>query len=324
MKDTLIIGLMILSNSVFGQIPGKTIAGPVVLFDTLTLKSGDIISLGTGSNSETGNFVHLFAPKNKVSPIAAEIILEEFTDNDIEFKSIPRMDLHKGFAGKQLAIESFSKVSSKKGGERILGVINMKEYQFIEGIFFNDVVVDFGPAIRSGEIIKISAPESTEKAREAEPLFSAFEMTRKGIEPVVVVFNSVSRNELYSRAIKWTNTYYEIPTQATITALQDDKITINDIEKNVQIGTLMGNDLFSDLPYQFAVDFSDNEIQMTFTLGGKNGDITAEDGEVIANISPSRIFDKNGEVRKMSQVLKVEAERIMNDLSYALVNYLMK
>jgi hypothetical protein len=199
----------------------------------------------------------------------------------------------------------------------------MKEYQFIEGIYFNEVAVDFGPAIQAGEIININTPEFAVIAREPEPLFSPFEMTRKGIAPVVVVFNSISRNELYAKAIKWTNTYYEIPTPATINNRQNQNITINDIKKNIRIGTLMGNDLFADLPYQFAVDFSDNEIQMTFQLGAKNGDITAEDGEVIANISPQRIFDKNGEVRKMSQVFKTEAERIMNDLSYALVNYLM-
>jgi len=235
MKNLFIIGLIILSNPIVGQIPGKTIAGPVVLFDTLTVKAGDIISLGKGRNPETGNFVYLFAPKNKVAPIAAEIILEEFATSDIEFRSIPRMDLHKGFAGKQLVVTSFRKVSSKKGGERILGVINMKEYQFIGGIFFNDVIVDFGPAIQSGEIIRINSPELSEKVRDTKPLFSPFEMTRKGIEPVVVVFNNISRNELYTKTIKWSNAYYEIPTLATITTFQDDKITIKDIKKNVRI-----------------------------------------------------------------------------------------
>lgn len=324
MKNTVIIGLLIVSTSVFGQIPGKPIFGPVVLFDTVTINAGDIITLGKGSNPETGNFVHLFAPKNKIAPIAIEIIVEEFTENDLEFKSIPRMDLPKGFEGKQLVIESLNKVSSKKAGERILGIINMKEYQFIEGVFFNDVVVDFGPAIRSGEILKISSPTLAEDTQEADPLFSPFEMTRKGIEPVVVAFTTVSRNELYSKAMKWTNASYVIPIPATITTADDHTITIKAIEKNVQLITIMGTDLYGDLPYEFTVNFSDNQIQMNFTLGGKNGDITAEDGEVIASIAPSRMFEKNGEVRKMGQVLKVEAERLMNTLSNDLVTYLMK
>lgn len=324
MKKTLIIGILILSNTVFGQIPGKTIEGPIVLFDTLTVKKGDIIYLGKGSDPETGNFIHLYAPKNKVTPLVAEIILEEFTEKDIEFKSIPRMDLDKGFAGKQLVVESFSKVSSKKKGEKILGVINMKEYQFIEGIFFNNVVVDFEPALRSGEIIKISTSELTEKASEVELLFTPFEMTRKGIAPVVVAINNLSKNELYNKTLNWTNSFYQIQNQATITSVPDEKININDFAKNVKLSTIMGMDLIADLPYLFTVDFTDGEITMTFTLGGKNGDITDENGEVIANTSPSRMFNKKGEVLKMSKILKIEAEKVMNDLSYALVDYLLK
>jgi len=324
MKKTLIIGILILSNTVFGQIPGKTIEGPIVLFDTLTVKQGDIIYLGKGSDPKTGNFIHLYAPKNKATPIVAEIILEEFTEKDIEFKSIPRMDLDKGFAGKQLVVESFSKVSSKKEGEKIVGVINMKEYQFIQGIFFNDVVVDFEPALRSGEIIKISPSGLTDKASGAELLFTPFEMTRKGIAPVVVAINNLSKNELYNKTLNWTNSFYQIQNQATISSVPDKKININNFAKNVKFSTIMGMDLIADLPYVFTVDFTDGEITMAFTLGGKDGDITDENGEVIASTSPARMFNKKGEVFKMSKTLKIEAEKVMNDLSYALVDYLMK
>ena len=86
----------------------------------------------------------------------------------------------------------------------------------------------------------------------------------------------------------------------------------------------MAMDLFANLPYLFVVDFTDGEITMTFTLGGENGDITDENGEVIANTSPSHIFNKNGDVRKMSEIFKAEAEKIMNDVSYAMVDYLLK
>jgi hypothetical protein len=94
--------------------------------------------------------------------------------------------------------------------------------------------------------------------------------------------------------------------------------------KRLKYSTIMGLDLIADLPYLFTVDFTDGEIKMTFTLGDKNGDITDENGEVIATTSPSRMFNKKGEVLKMSKILKIEAEKVMNDLSYALVDYLLK
>lgn len=321
MKKTLIIVILILNNTLFGQIPGKTIEGPIVLFDTLTVKQGAVIYLGKGSDLETGNFIHLYIPKNKL----ANTLYNVFSNNDdLSHKAIPQRNLDKEFADKQLVIESFSEVSSKKKGKKILGVINMKEYQFIEGIFFNNVAVDFEPAIKSGEIIKISAPKLAEKVPEVELLLSPFEMTIKGIEPVVVSINNLSRIELYNKTLDWTNSFYIIPNQATITAVPDEKININDFAENVQFGKIMGMDFFANLPYLFVVDFTDGEIQMTFTLGDENGDITDGNGEVIASASPSHMFNKKGEVLKMSKTLKIEAEKVMNDLSNALVVYLMK
>lgn len=321
MKKTFIIAILILSNTVFTQIPGKTIEGPIVLFDTLTIKQGDVIYLGKGSDPETGNFIHLYIPKNKLGNTLYNVFSN---NNDLSHKAIPQRNLDKDFADKHLKIEGFSKVSSKKKGKKILGVINMKEYQFIEGIFFNNVVVDFEPAIKTGEIIKISTPKLAEKVPEVELLLSPFEMTIKGIEPVVVSINNLSRIELYNKTLDWTNSFYINPNQATITVVKDEKININDFAKDVRFGKIMGMDFFANLPYLFVVDFTDGEIKMTFTLGDENGDITNGNGEVIANISPSHMFNNHGEVLKMSKTLKIEAEKAMNDLSGALVDYLMK
>lgn len=338
MKKYLIIGLLILSNTGFGQIPGKSIEGPVVLFDTLSIKKGDIIYLGKGSDRETGRFMHLYAPKDKLVNTLYNIFSN---DSDLSHKVIPQINLDGNFAGSQLVIESFSKVSSKRKGEKILGVINMRKNQFTEGmvllqgdVFLNNVAVDFEAALRSGEIIKISDPELVKKAEDAELiaekdpevllLITPFEMTQKGIEPVVVPINNLSRVELYNKALDWTNSFYTIPNQSTITSVPDEKISINSFAKKVQLGKILGMDLIADLPYLFVVDFNDGKIRMTFVLGGENGDITDENGEVIANISPSHIFNKKGELRKMSTIFKAEAEKIMNDLSYAMIDYLMK
>lgn len=321
MKKSLIVGILILSNTIFGQIPGKTIEGPIFLFDTLSVKQGDIIHLGKGSDPKTGNFIHLYVPKNKM----ANTLYNVFSNNDdLSHKAIPQRNLDKEFADKELVIQSFSKISSKKKGKKILGVINMKEYQFVEGVFFNNVAVDFEPAIKTGEIIKISTPKLAKKIPEVELLLSPFEMTIKGIEPVVVSFDNLSKTELYNKALEWTNSFYIIPNQATITAVKDEKIIINGFEKDVPFGKIMGVEFFANLPYLFVVQCTDSKIQMTFTLGDENGDITDGNGEIIANTSPSHMFDNNGEVLKMSKTLKIEAEKVMNDLSNSLVDYLMK
>jgi hypothetical protein len=324
MKKILIISILIFSNVAFGQIPGKTIEGPIILFDTLSVKEGDILYLGNGSDPKTGNFIHLYSPKNTNIPLAKDIIAGFFSKNTgFDSKAIPQKNLDKDFAGKQLAIKSFSKISSKKKGKRILGFINMKEIQLIEDAFFNDIVVDFELALQSGEITKISAPELLDK-EPRELLFSPFIMTSKGIEPVIVVINNLNKNELYNKTFNWVNSYNIFQNKATISTVPNEMISVHDIAENIKFSRIMGLDLIADLPYLFSVEFKDGEITMAFTLGGENGDILDVNGEVIANISPSHMYNKNGEIAKMSQVFKIEAEKLMNDISNDMVNYLMK
>ncbi|RXP57665.1 DUF4468 domain-containing protein [Lutibacter sp. HS1-25] len=320
MKKILTIGMFILSSTIFGQIPGKTIEGPIVLFDTLTVRQGDIVFLGKGSDKITGNFKNIYAPQNSNIPLAKDILAGFFSENSgFDSKALPQQNLDSSFTGKQLVIKNFSKISSKKKGKKTLGVINMRDIQLIEGLFFNNIVVDFEPAFKSGEIIKISAPQLEEKS----PI-NLFKITSKGIEPVVVAINNLSKSELYSKAVNWANSYYQIQNEAIITHVPDKNMGINYFTENVTFGTIMGFDLIADLPYLFTVNFTDSEIKMTFDLGAENGDIMDKNGEIIANISPSHLFNKNGEMNKMNQIFKVNAEKIMNDLSYNLVDYLLK
>ena len=149
-------------------------------------------------------------------------------------------------------------------------------------------------------------------------------MTKKGIAPVVVALNNLSKNEIYNKTLNWTNSFCQIHNQATITSVPNDKININDFAKNIKFSTIMGLDIIGDLPYLFTINFSDGEITITFMLGDKKGNITDKNGDVIASTSPACMFNKKGEVFKMSKTLKIEAEKVMNDLSYTLVDCLMK
>lgn len=90
MKKTLIIGFLILSFSVFGQIPGKDFDGPIVIFDTLTIKKGDIIYLGKGSDFNTGNFLYITTPENFMTHTLVKDVLMNpnfYNDKDVDLRS---------------------------------------------------------------------------------------------------------------------------------------------------------------------------------------------------------------------------------------------
>jgi len=318
MKKILLIVLLFVTKLLFGQIPGKSIDGPIVIFDTLTIKKGDVIFLGNGSDPISGNFIHIFRPKNKAIPIAGEVVLEEITDADFEFAAIPDRALDKGFAGKNVVVQRFSEVKSKKNGKWILGVIDTGGYAFDGGtISIGNVVVDFEPAIMSGEIIKIMPPELIEKAPVRELKLSQFELTKKGIEPIVVAIKNLSKNDLYNKTLDWTNSFYKIPNDAAITSVPDEQVNINGLAENVKVAKMLGVDVYGNLSYLLAADFTDGEIRMTFTLGDEHGNI-------IDDVALSDIFDKKGEVYKPYKDFKQEIEKLMNDLSYALVDYIIE
>jgi hypothetical protein len=330
MKKILILFLLIVSNTLIAQIPGKKVEGPIVLFDTLTVNKGDVIYLGKGSNPETGDFMHIYAPKGKTINTLYQIFSN---DPDISRKLIPQKNLSANFSETQLVIESFSVISLKKKKKKMLGVINMKSDQFTEGkmilqeeIFLNNVVVDFVAAFQSGEILKISAPIVVAEEPELELSFTPFELTPKGILPVIVKFDAVPKNELYDKALNWAGIFYNDENQAVITAVPDENIQIKGIAKNVKFTRMFGTDVYIDLPYVFTTTFIDGEITMTYSLGDENGDIkdTNNDHIEYASVSPKRMFNKKGEPYKMSRIFKTDTEKSMNELAHKMLVFLMQ
>ena len=319
----LIISLLILSNPILGQTPGKKIDGPIIIADTLTIHVGDVLHLGEGSDPKSGDFLHIYAPKNTRFPLVVDIIRELSTNNDeIEFsKAIPQKNLNKGFAGRQLIINGFSKVSNKKKKKKVLGVINMKEYQFVEGVFFNNVVVDFEEGIKSGEIIKISAPTENINKSEVEKKLNQFEMSKEGILPVIINLKNKSKNQLYNNVLEWADSYFVSDSKAIISKVPDEEISINSIMKNIKIAAIMGMDYSIDLPYLLQINFTENEIRIKFILGDENGNIFDENGKIVANIAPSSIFNKKGKIKKMAKISKLNLENAMNDISTSLIHY---
>jgi hypothetical protein len=311
MTKTLIIGLLILTNSVFGQIPGKRFDGPIVIFDTLTVKKGDVIFLGKGSDPDSGNFIYITTPKKYMT---------DFTGNKSynEFKNTPQ-GISNNYNGWDFSIKHFSKVSSTKNGDKILGVIALGP-QFDENGTFNlgtyRQAVDFEAAIRAGEIIKINDIDFTKSSRTIETKIPHFTFTKNGVQPIDVVFNGIRKDVLYTKTLNWYNAYFKNKDENVITTFKNEEVIIAGQKKGVLISRTMGIDLFADIEYRFLIEFSDNEIRLNFGLGGEDAKITEE-------VSQEDYFDEHGEIKKMYKDLKISIEQMMNEISFLLADYLM-
>lgn len=195
-----------------------------------------------------------------------------------------------------------------------------------EEIFLNNVVIDFVAAFQSGEILKISAPIVVSEEPELELLFTPFKLAPKGILPIVVKFDAVSKKELYDKALNWAGIFYNDENQALITAVPNENIQIKGIAKNVKFTRMFGADVYIDVPYVFTTAFVDGEITMTYSLGDENGDIKdTNKGHIeYASVAPKRMFNKKGEPYKMSRIFKTDTEKSMNELAHKMVTFLMK
>jgi len=308
MKKTLIIGLLILSHSVFGQIPGKRVDGPLVIFDTLTIKTGDVIFMGKGSDANSGDFVHITTPKKYMTDFSSDMGYSEWKSTSQGISS--------SYNGRSYAIEYFSKVSSAKNEEVILGVIAIgKSFDGKLDLGVYKQAVNFEAAIQAGEIIKINEIEFAKSSRTIN--IPHFEFGKEGVKPIVVAFDGVNKEELFAGTLNWYNEYYKNKSENILSAVENEKVGIAGVKKGVFISKIVGVDLFGDVEYRFLIEFKENEISMNFITGG-------EDGQITEDVSQEDYFDKNGKIRKMYADFKTNMEQMMDEISFSLVDYLSK
>jgi hypothetical protein len=316
MKNKLIIGLMILSYSAFGQIPGKKIDGPILIFDTLTVNKGDMIYLGKGSDPNSGAFSHITTPIKKLVNVPNKVIP---IGTHTEYQLIAE-GLSDGYNGRAYSIEHFSKVSSKKNGDDIFGVIDV-------GLSFDgkldlsvyNQAVNFEAAILAGEIIKINDIDFTKPGKTTSREIPQFIFSKEGVQPIVVDFEGMNRSELFAGTLNWYQDYYRNKVENSIRTDENREVEIAGLKKGVLVSKIMGVELFLDIQYQFKIEFIENSIRMNFVSVDQMGQFLEEFSQ-----EENDSVENSEKINKMTEDFKIEMEKMMNEISASLINYLMK
>lgn len=309
MKKTLMFGLLIVCNSVFGQIPGKKMDGPIVIFDTISIKKGDLIYLGKGSDPNSGDYMYITTPKKKLVDVPNKIGIGTHT----EYKLIAE-GISNNYNGRSFPIKSFSLLTSKNNDDKILGVIQVGASfngKLDPGIY--NQAIDFEAAILAGEIIKINDIDFTKTDSTKE--LPHFTLTPNGVQPIVFALNGKSKQELYTRTLNWYIVYYKNKNESSITTIENKEVGIVAQKSGVLISKILGTEVFADVEYRFIIEYLDNGIRMNFGFVGdsiQNPDDATQEG----------YFDEDGQVKKGFQNFKVSVEQMMNEISNSLIDYL--
>jgi len=134
MKLYLLACLALLSLTASAQIYGKKSKGSITIFDSIEVKPGDTIFLGSGSDNR-GAFAYIYTPPNA-------------------FGGTGEISLSRQYARRQATIKHFKVQKSRRLGEKTVAVVN------VGGL---NNVADLEPAIESGEILAINGRNFREK-----------------------------------------------------------------------------------------------------------------------------------------------------------------
>jgi hypothetical protein len=143
-----------------------------------------------------------------------------------------------------------------------------------------------------------------------------FDLTKDGVKPVVIQFDSLNASQLYSKAINWVQETYKNPEVVLKTKIENEKLRVDGIATNVWFYKSMGMTIFYDVEYSFHIEIKDKKVRLSFTFGN-----TISGGKSYF-LDYTKLWKENGEVYKMYKETKPGMDKMMNDLAISFCTYI--
>lgn len=148
-----------------------------------------------------------------------------------------------------------------------------------------------------------------------------FELTKDGVEPIVVVVDSLNARQLYMKTLNWIQENYKNPSEVLKVDIKNEKVRIEDIKNNVWFYRNPDTTFYYDVEYLFNVNFEDNKIRISFEFGN-TWNRSAQYVTHSYCINYKKLWKQNGEVHDIYKETKPGIDQMMNELSLSLINYL--
>ena len=142
-----------------------------------------------------------------------------------------------------------------------------------------------------------------------------FELTKDGVKPIILVFDSLTAPTIYKKTLNWVQETYKNPSEVLKTNIENEKIRVDGIKKNVWFYKGMGMKIFYDVEYSFYVEFKDGKAKLSFTFGN-----TWNEGKS-SYVDYTKIYKENGDVYSMYKETKPGMELMMNELALSFFKY---
>ena len=140
-------------------------------------------------------------------------------------------------------------------------------------------------------------------------------LTKTGIEGIIVPVDSTPSNELYSNGLNWVQETYKNPSEVLKANIENTKIRVNGYSSDSWYIKTLGMKQYFDLSYSIEITFKDDKYKLEYTI------TELSDNGKRFGYSYSSFFKKDGSVRKMYTGAVEDINNQMNSLSNSFYEY---
>jgi len=141
-------------------------------------------------------------------------------------------------------------------------------------------------------------------------------LTRDSVEPIIVKTDSLTKSEIYKKALNWVQEAYKNPDKVLKANIANEKIRIDGFASNAWWYKSMGIKQSYNMEYTVEIGFKDGRYRFEYTIG----QFYIDGGQKVL-YGYKTFFKKSGEIRKSYKDAVPSLEQTMNDLSLSFYNY---
>jgi hypothetical protein len=137
-----------------------------------------------------------------------------------------------------------------------------------------------------------------------------------GVEPIIVLADSIKASDLYNKSLKWVLETYKNPDKVLKAKIENEKIRIDGYTQNAWWYTSMGVRQSYNMEYSIEISFKDGKYRFEFIIG----QFYIDNGQK-AMFNYGSFYKKTGEIKSSYSDAVPSLEETMNSLSVSFYNY---
>lgn len=141
-------------------------------------------------------------------------------------------------------------------------------------------------------------------------------LTQNGVEPIIVITDSLKATDLYKKSLNWVQETYKNPESVLKAKIENEKIRIDGFAENAWQTESLGMKQNFNMEYSIEISFKDGKYKFEFIIG----QFSVAGGQKLS-WDYRTFFKKTGEIRSVYSKSVPSLEETMNNLSMLYYNY---